>query len=96
MTTVSGNEGNNSSSDFYRQFQSYLKTQMELSSYEFTQKETGRQQAVTKVKITVSNTAPDSPDWPKIVFMGVGLSVANFGGYWNISPPFPRSWTKRH
>ncbi len=88
MTTVFGNGGNNSYSVFYRQLQSYLKTQMEIGGSESAQSGTGQQQA-TKVKITVSNTAPDSPDWPKIVFMGVGLSVANFGGYWNISPPFP-------
>ena len=53
---------------------------MELSSFESTQKDTGRQQALTKIGISVSNTAPEGPDWPKIVFMGVGLSVSYLGG----------------
>lgn len=86
MTTVSGNEGNNPYLDFYRQFQGYLKTQMELSKFESTRKETGRQQTLTKVKIVVSNTAPAFPDWPKIVFMGIGLSVISLGETETISP----------
>ena len=87
MTTISGNEVNGSYLDFYRQFQSYLKAKMELRSYESTAKETGRQQALTKIEIVVSNTAPEGPDWPKIVFMGVGLSIAYLGAdVSNISP----------
>lgn len=34
---------------------------------------------VTKVKITVTNTAPTDPS-PKIVFIGVGLGIAKMGG----------------
>jgi hypothetical protein len=87
MTSVSGNEGDNSHLDFYRQFQSYLKTQMELSSFESARKETGRQQALTKVKVVVSNTAPAVPDGPKIVFTGVGLTVILLGEPGNTWPP---------
>lgn len=93
MTTISGNEGNDLYSDLYRQFQSYLKTKMELGSFESTQKETGRQQALTKVKISVSNTASEEPNWPKIVFMGIGLSVAYLGE--NISNISPHELTSR-
>jgi hypothetical protein len=85
MTTVFGNEGDNSYPHFYRQLRNYLKTQMELSSFEWTPKKTGRQQALTKVKVMVSNTAPDLPDWPKVVFMGVGLSVISLGETGNTS-----------
>ncbi|MFH0914091.1 MAG: hypothetical protein V1849_02230, partial [Chloroflexota bacterium] len=67
------------------------KTQMELSSSESAQQETGRQQAITKVKVIVSNTAPEEPNWPKIVFMGVGLSVARLGDTSTISPHQLRS-----
>jgi hypothetical protein len=85
MTTVFGNEGDSSYPHFYRQLRSYLKTQMELSSFESTPKETGRQQALAKVKVMVSNTAPALSDWPKVVFMGVGLSVMSLGETRNTS-----------
>jgi transcriptional regulator with XRE-family HTH domain len=29
--------------------------------------------------VTITNTAPQTTEWPKVVFMGVGLSIANFG-----------------
>ena len=87
MTCICGNEGNNSHLDLYRQFRSYLKTQTELSSFESTQKETGRQQVLTKVKVMVSNRAPAVPDWPRIVFTGVGLTVILLGEPENTWPP---------
>jgi hypothetical protein len=85
MTTMCGNEGDNSYPDFYRQLRSYLKTQMELGSFESIPKERGRQQALAKVKVMVSNTAPALSDWPKVVFMGVGLSVMSLGETGNTS-----------
>jgi hypothetical protein len=59
---------------------------LELSSFESTRKETGQQQTLTKVKVIVSNTAPATPDWPKIVFIGVRLSVISLGETGNVSP----------
>jgi len=32
------------------------------------------------IKVEISNSAPEGPDLPKIVFMGVGLSLVNIGG----------------
>ncbi|MBI2935119.1 MAG: hypothetical protein HYY29_06075 [Chloroflexi bacterium] len=86
MTTLSENQANNSCPDFLSQFQGYLKTQIELSSFESTSKETARRQTFTKVKVTVSNASPTSLEWPRIVFTGVGLSVGSLGEAGNISP----------
>jgi len=55
---------------FYPTLKSYLKTQIE---------DVGSA-ADPVIKVEISNTAPDGPDLPKIVFMGVGLSLANIGG----------------
>jgi len=85
MTIVSGDEGNNSYSVFYSQLQSYLKTQMEICSSESAQSGADKQ-PTNKVKIKVSNTAPDVLDRPKVVFMGVGLSVAGLDNTRTISP----------
>jgi len=55
---------------FYPTLKSYLKTQIEDIG------------SATEpvIKIEISNTAPEGSDLPKIVFMGVGLSLANVGG----------------
>ena len=55
---------------FYYLLRSYLNTQIEQIGTELA----------PVIKVEISNTAPDNPDWPKIVFMGVGLSLAHTGG----------------
>ena len=54
---------------FYRLFQSYLNTQIELIGTELA----------PVIRIEISNIAPKNPEWPKIVFTGVGLSLAPTG-----------------
>lgn len=56
----------------------YLKTEMEVGEPEIQTPSSGqREYEACKVKVTVTNTAPDNPDWPVIVFMGVGLGVVD-------------------
>jgi transcriptional regulator with XRE-family HTH domain len=55
---------------FYPTLKSCLKTQIEdIGSA-----------AEPVIKVEITNTAPEGPDLPKIVFMGVGLSISNIGG----------------
>ncbi len=55
---------------FIQSFQRYLNTQIELIGTELA----------PTVSIEIRNTAPSTPDWPKIVFTEVGLSLAHTGG----------------
>lgn len=54
---------------FYQLLRSYLNTQIELIGTE----------VAPVIKVEIHNTAPVTPDWPKIVFTGVGLSLAHTG-----------------
>ena len=57
--------------------QEYLKTEIEVGMPEAVPKtDRNREYEAVNVKVTVSNTAPESDNWPKIVFLGVGLSIA--------------------
>ncbi len=60
----------------WEDLQGYMVTKMELGAPEVVT-DNNRQYEACKVIVTVSNTAPDDPDFPRIVFMGVGLSVAD-------------------
>lgn len=51
-------------------FQRYLNTKIELIGTELA----------PVISIEICNTAPSTQDWPKIVFTGVGLSLAHTGG----------------
>jgi transcriptional regulator with XRE-family HTH domain len=55
---------------FFQSFQRYLNTQIELIGTELA----------PALSIEIRNTAPSTPDWPKIVFTEVGLSLAHTGG----------------
>ena len=68
---------------FCDELRGYLKSQIELSGPEPTHD----QKQVIKVKITSTNTAPDDTDWPKVVFTGVGLSIAQVGQDTGITLP---------
>ncbi len=90
MANIPSGATGNSYPDYLRQFQGYLNTRMDISSIEATQKEAGRQQTLSKVKVIVSNNAPAVPDCPRIVFMGVGLSVTYLGEA--SGNPSPSQW----
>ena len=55
---------------FYHLLRSYLNAQIELIGAEPTQ----------VIRVKIQNTAIPFPEWPKVVFMGVGLSLAHAGG----------------
>lgn len=55
---------------FFQSFEKYLSTHIEQIGTELA----------PVIKIEILNKAPSSPEWPKIVFTGVGVSLANTGG----------------
>jgi transcriptional regulator with XRE-family HTH domain len=55
---------------FFGTLRNYLHTDIELIGTELA----------PIIKVEIRNMAPDGPDWPKIVFTGVGLGLAHTGG----------------
>lgn len=56
----------------------YLKSELEIGAPRVMQA-TGRRREyeAVNIKITVNNTVPDNNEWPKVVFLGVGVGIVN-------------------
>jgi hypothetical protein len=61
--------------------QGYFRTELDIGAPEVVPA-TGRirEHESVSAKITVTNTAPESDNWPKIVFVGVGVSITSLYG----------------
>jgi hypothetical protein len=78
----------------WQQLGRHLKTEVEVSKPETVSdyRYSKKQIEVIHFKVRFSNTAPDEPDWPKIVFTGVGLAMVPLSS--RDAHPFPRKWEK--
>jgi hypothetical protein len=61
--------------------QEYLQAELEIGEPEVMPAE-GRnpEHETISARITATNTAPESDNWPKVVFVGVGVSITSFYG----------------
>jgi hypothetical protein len=59
----------------------YLKTEVEVGKPELVPEVRihGRSTECIRLKVRFSNTAPDEPDMPKVVFTGVGTGIVSPG-----------------
>lgn len=74
----------------------HLKTETEVSKPEIISdgRYRGRQTEVLHLKVRFSNTALDEPDFPKIVFTGVGLGIVSLHSRSSTAPKWAKYGVK--
>ena len=63
--------------NLWQELRKYLKTELEISKPRTAASgyNAFRKLKVVHLKVTFSNMAPEGPDWPRIVFTGVGIGI---------------------